>query len=546
MARIGDVLISRALINDRQLKIALIQHKITGDQLGATLVELGFVSSAELARSLAQQTGMEYVDLDTYVIDERALRVIPKELAEKIAFIPLDSDHGVLSIGVADPNNVLAIDTVSKITGHAPKVYVIDADSFRDSLERAYYFFQNPIDYRITSIVDQIKRTGTATGIAVTELTDLIIMDGIRKRATDIHINPAPSVFRIFYRIDGVLQYGCCVPKTALSGVISRIKVLSQLDIAEQRLPKDGSFRSTVMNRNYDFRVSTIPTVYGENVVMRILSGATSLQRIDTLGFDTATIGKIKALFRKLSGIILISGPTGSGKTTTMYAALREIDVLERNVITIENPVEYKFSLLTQTEVNEKAGYDFALAGRNFMRQDPDVILLGEIRDEETAKMAIRASITGHLVLSTLHTNDAVTAIPRLIDLQVDRFLMSSSLLAVIAQRLLRKICVYCKKEYRLSEEELAAFKGTGAMLSVAFKGSGCPKCNGTGYLGRTVISEILIIDDDMREMIYAGASITSLKAVALKKGMVPLIESARRKAAEGITTFDEALRAAG
>lgn len=545
--RIGDLLKSKGFLDDRQLDIALIQQKVTGDILGDTLIDLSFVSSAELAQSLADQFGIEYIDLNHYVITEDALKMVPKELAEKIGFIPLDMDaDGTLSIGVTNPSNVLAIDTVTKMTRHAPKVYMVDAEGFRDSLERAYFFLRNPIRERIDAVINDIKLSDTASGGAVTALTELIITDGIRKKATDVHINPTSSVVQVIYRIDGVLQFGHCIPKAAHSGIVSRIKILSQLDIAEQRLPQDGSFRFSVLNKNYDIRVSTVPTVHGEDVVMRLLAGSASLLRIDKLGFDKVNTDRIKTLFQKSNGIILITGPTGSGKTTTLYAALREIDLLERNVITVEDPVEYKLSLIKQTQVNEKVGYDFAIAGRNFMRQDPDVMLLGEIRDEETAKIAIRASITGHLVLSTLHTNDAITAIPRLIDLNVDRFLMSSALLAVMAQRLIRNICRYCKEEYALSEQETEIFKEAGISISAAFKGRGCTKCNGTGYSGRTVVGEILIVDDDIREMIYSGSSIIALKAEAVKKGMVPLRKSALMKAAEGVTTIDEVMRVAG
>jgi type II secretory ATPase GspE/PulE/Tfp pilus assembly ATPase PilB-like protein len=279
---------------------------------------------------------------------------------------------------------------------------------------------------------------------------------------------------------------------------------------------------------------------------MRILAGTGYLLSIDKLGFDSAGTEKVKDLFQKPYGIILIAGPTGSGKTTTLYSALREINLLERNVITVEDPVEYKLSFVKQTQVNEKVGYDFALAGRNFMRQDPDVMLLGEVRDEETAKIAIRASITGHLVLSTLHTNDAVTSIPRLLDLQVDKFLLSTSLLAIIAQRLVRKICRFCKIEYPLNDNEISQFKEYGILRDTGFKGKGCPKCNGTGYSGRTLIGEILTIDDEMRELIFSGAAITALKKAALKKGMLPLREDGLKKAAEGITSLEEIIRVTG
>lgn len=544
--RIGDLLKARGFINDRQLHVALMQQKVTGDLLGETFVKLGFISSKELGQILSEQSGIEFIDLSEYVISEDALKAIPKDIAEKTGFIPIDIKNGRLSIGITNPSNILAMDTVTKMTKSQPEVYIVDADSFRDAIEKAYFFLENPIQQQIEGIVKEIKATETASGTAVTNLVNLIIMDGIRRNATDIHINPTADIVNVFYRIDGVLQYGHGIPKAAHRGIVSRIKILSQLDIAEQRLPQDGSFTFTFLNKGYDIRVSTVPTIYGENVVMRVLVGTGPLLRLERLGFDKENTKKIKTLFHKPYGIILITGPTGSGKTTTLYAALREIDLLERNVLTVEDPVEYKLSLIKQTQVNEKVGYDFALAGRNFMRQDPDVMLLGEIRDEETAKIAIRASITGHLVLSTLHSNDAVTAIPRLIDLNVDRFLLSSSLLAIIAQRLVRKICNFCKREYNLNDYEISVFKEHGISLTTAFKGSGCPKCSNTGYSGRTVIGEILIIDDEIRELIYSAASITVLKAAAVKKGMIPLKDDAIKKAAAGITTIDEVIRVAG
>ncbi|MBI5213196.1 MAG: type II/IV secretion system protein [Nitrospirae bacterium] len=544
--RIGDLLKARGLLTDEQLHVALIQQKITGNLLGDALVKLGFISSKELGRILAEQSGIEFIDLGEHIISENALRAVQKEVAEKAGFIPLDMEDGRMTIGITNPSNILAVDIATRAAKGQPKVCMVDTDSFQDAMDRAYFFLENPIHKRMEDIISEIKTMETATGAAVTGLANLIIMDGVRRNATDIHVNPTAEMVNVFYRIDGVLRHGHSIPKAAHNGIVSRIKILSQLDIAEQRLPQDGSFRFDFLNKSYDIRISTVPTIYGENIVMRILAGTGSLLRIEMLGFDEVNTKKIKALFHKPYGIILITGPTGSGKTTTLYAALREINLIERNVITVEDPVEYKLSLIKQTQVNEKAGYDFALAGRNFMRQDPDVMLLGEIRDEETAKIAIRASITGHLVLSTLHTNDAVTAIPRLLDLQVDRFLMSSSLLAIMAQRLVRKTCRYCKIEYSLNDHEASAFKEYGISLNNAFKGAGCPKCGGTGYAGRTVIGEILIIDDEIREMIYSGASIIAIKEAAVKKGMRPLKEDAVRKAAEGITTLDEVLRVAG
>jgi len=544
--RLGDLLKAKGFINDNQLKITLIHQKVTGELLGDIFVKLGFITSKELGQTLAEQFKLEFIDLSEYPISEEALKMIPKDVAEREEFIPIDVDNGTLSIGVINPSNIGAMDKVVSLTKQYPKVFLVDPDSFRDSLESSYYFLENPIQERMDGIIKEISRTGTATGPQIASLAELIIMDGIRQKATDIHINPFSDIANVFYRIDGVLQHRHSFPKVTHSGVVSRIKIMSQIDIAETRLPQDGSFSFQFLDKAYDIRVSTVPTIYGENVVMRILAGTGALLSLDKLGFDEAGVKQVRTLFQKPYGIILIAGPTGSGKTTTLYAALREINLLERNVLTVEDPVEYKLTFVKQTQVNEKVGYDFALAGRNFMRQDPDVMLLGEVRDEETARIAIRASITGHLVLSTLHTNEAITSVPRLLDLKVDRFLLSTSLLAIIAQRLVRKICRFCKYEYPLSEEEKAHFLEYGIALEKGFRGKGCTKCSGTGYTGRTLIGEILIIDDEIRELIFSEAVITQLRAAAIKKGMVPLKKHGLQKAAEGITTLEEVIRVAG
>ena len=544
--KIGEILQSKALINVNQTKIALIQQKITGELFGDIIVKLGFVSSKELGQALAEQSGMEYIDLSQHHVSEEALKLIPKEVAESTGFIPIEVIDERLSIGVTNPSNIIAIDKVTSLTKNQPKVYMVDPDGFRESLERGYFFLENPIHQKREKIIAEIRESGTASGFDIMSLTDLMFMDGIRRNATDIHINPASDIIHVFYRIDGVLHYGHGLPRVVHSGIASRIKILAKLDIAETRLPQDGSFTYEFLKKGYDIRVSTIPTIYGENVVLRILAGTGSLLRIEKLGFDEPSVKKIKELFQKPHGVILIAGPTGSGKTTTLYAALREINILERNVLTVEDPVEYKLSMIKQSQVNEKTGYSFAFAARNFMRQDPDVMLIGEIRDEETAQIAVRTSITGHLVLSTIHANDAVTSIPRLIDLKVDKFLISSSLLAIIAQRLVRKICAACKKEYILNDDEQKIFQDYGISLEKVFRGEGCGKCDGTGFSGRTVLGEVLIIDDELRELIFGDVPITAIQSAAVKKGMIPLKEDGLRKVAQGITSLDEVLRVAG
>ncbi len=544
--RIGDLLLSKGLLNGNQIQIALIQQKITDELFGDAVVKLGFVTSKELGQALAEQAGMEYIDLTQYPVSEDALRLIPKDVAESTGFIPIEVVDGKLKIGITNPSNIIAIDKVVALTRTQPKVYMVDPDNFSESLEKGYFFLENPIQQNRNEIINKIKESGTASGSEVTSFTDMIFMDGVRQNATDIHITPAADIIHVFYRIDGVLRFGHGLPKAVQYGIVSRIKILSKLDIAETRLPQDGSFSYEFLNKKYDIRVSTIPTIYGENVALRILAGTGALLRIDTLGFDEQGEKQIRNLFQKPYGVILVAGPTGSGKTTTLYAALREINILERNVITVEDPVEYKLSMIRQTQVNEKAGYDFAFAARNFMRQDPDVMLIGEIRDEETAKIAIRTAITGHLVLSTIHTNDAVTSIPRLLDLKVDKFLMSSSLLAIIAQRLARKLCPFCKTAHVLNEDEMRLFQDHGIPVENVFKAKGCSKCNSVGYAGRIVLGEILIIDDELRELIYADVPITVIQSAAVKKGMVTLRVDGLRKVAQGITSLEELIRVTG
>ncbi|MDK9719384.1 MAG: GspE/PulE family protein [Trichlorobacter sp.] len=545
--KIGELLLSQGVLTQKQLQIALEQQQVTGAILGDLLIRLGFITAPEFARTIAVQSGLEYLDLSEFEPEEEALRLIPKETAEKIGVIPLALVDGHLTIGITNPSNIVAVDTATKVTGKPPKVYLVDNDHYQSTLEKAYYFIAHPIQKRMQEIITQLRQiTGVVPGATISELVELIMMDGIRKQATDIHISPTEDVTNIFYRIDGVLQHGHCIQKQAHAGIVSRIKILGQLDIAEQRLPQDGSFSHTFLSKSFEVRVSTVPSIFGENLVLRLLAGAGPLLRLEALGISSVTVQQVRSLFNKSYGIILIAGPTGSGKTTTLYAALRELNRLERNILTVEDPVEYRLSFVKQTQVNEKAGYDFALAARNFMRQDPDVMLLGEIRDEETAQMAVRAAITGHLVLSTLHTNDAATAIPRLLDLKVDTFLLSSALVAVIAQRLVRKNCKYCSEEYLLSDDERQVFRQHRLDTTKGRRGAGCSKCGNSGFSGRVSICEVLVVDSRIRQLIFEGASTGTIMELAVAEGMIPLQLDGINKAAAGVTTLAEVLRVAG
>ena len=542
--RLGDLLIEKGYITQRELNIALSVQKITGTKLGETLVELGFITSRVIGEVLAEQFGMEFLDLNLYPPQEEALKLIPRRVAEEYKIIPVFVEDNTLVLGVTDPLDVRGLDVVRRLTGMVVKPKVVDLRSFEDTVEKTYYFIENPIDKEIVGILEDFRRTEVPDVSKVSRLFDLLLQESIRRRATDIHITPFEKVIMVFFRIDGVLHYAYSLPKNIQNTLTSRVKILGGMDIAEQRLPQDGAFSFEFLGKAHDMRVSTVPTLYGENIVIRILSKNPSLMELDRLGYWPHQVQLLRRIFQKPHGIVVVTGPTGSGKTTTLYAALREIDLVQRNVLTVEDPVEYRFPFVKQTQVNERAGYTFALAGRHFMRQDPDVILIGEIRDEETASIALRASITGHLVLATLHTNDAVSTIPRLVDFNVDRFLLGYALAAALSQRLVRRICEYCKREYEVTPEEADEFgiePGT-----VLWRGEGCPSCNYTGYIGRTVISEIMVVDEDIAHMISEGESLLKIRRAAMEKGMVPMREDGVKKALEGITTLEEVRRVTG
>jgi len=543
---LGDLLVSRGLLSAKQLHVALTQQRVTGAMLGDTLISLGFLTSQEFAQTIAEQSGLEYLDLHSFTLSEQALRIVPKETAQKYEYLPLEIHDGVLSIGIMSPSNVVAVDSAFHLTGEQPKVFLVDRDAYGDIFERAYYFAKNSVQQRLEEFSESLNSGRAVLSAIVPELTELLIMDGILKMASDIHLTPSNEVLHVFYRIDGILSYGHCLPRIIQPALASRIKIMAELDITEQRLPQDGAFTQAFLNKKYDLRVSTLPTIYGENLVIRILSTQGALRHISTLGLNEGVVDTMRQLFNKSHGIILITGPTGSGKTTTLYSCLREIDLLEKNVITIEDPVEYHLNFVRQTEVNEKTGYSFSSSARTFMRQDPDVMLLGEIRDKETAQIAIRGSITGHLLLSTLHATDAVASIPRLLDLGMDKLLLSSTLLAVLAQRLVRRICHYCKEEYKLGPKEREIFAREGMEVTRAYRGVGCNRCGNSGFAGRTSIAEVMILSVEIRELIYASASSEAIFQAAKRGGMVSLFKEGLNQAAAGLTTIQEVQRVAG
>lgn len=552
---IGQLLKEEGYITEKHIKIALEIQKIRGGLLGEILVELSFVSPKEISQAIAKQANKPYIDLSQYPPTKEALKSLPKEVAKQLEVIPFDISEKSVKIAISNPYDINAIDILKRRYKDLEiEFYVADKESILKTIEVYYYLLENPIEKEIEKIVQEAVSTGTTTQIP--KLFDLILDNAILNRATDIHISPESVASHVFYRIDGIMTHFNAIPLNLHSSLVSRVKILAGLDIAEQRLPQDGSFSHEFFEEEYDFRVSTVPTAFGENVVIRILSKNISLFNLRSLGFEEDIYEKIENQFLKPQGIILVTGPTGSGKTTTLYAALRRINAIEKNILTVEDPIEYKFPFIKQTQVNEKAGYTFARAIRSFLRQDPDVILVGEIRDEETAEMAIRASITGHLVLSTLHTNDAVSAIPRLIDMGIKDYMVASGISAITAQRLIRKNCTFCITEYKIKAKELVKYGFPESMLrkyisdleeNITLKRStGCSHCNNTGYLGRTLIVELLEIDEEISDLIVQGATPLAIQKKAVSKGMRLMKEDGLIKVLKGITTPEEIKRVVG
>ncbi|MDQ7039213.1 MAG: GspE/PulE family protein [Aquificota bacterium] len=548
--KLGELLEELGFLSREQLEVALEVQKLNGKSLGELLVDLSFVSHQELAQAIAKQAGKEFVDLTLYTPSFEALRLVDKATAVQLEVLPLEVTGNRLLVAVSDPFNVNIADILRRRTGLEPEILVSDRESILRGIEIYYEQLTKPIQERVEEIIK--KATGGEADVP--RLVDLFLNHAVMDRATDIHISPENTASHVFFRIDGVLHHYYTFPKEIHPSIVSRIKIISGMDISEQRLPQDGGFTYTFLGESYDVRVSTVPTAYGENVVMRILPKNLSLFNLRSLGFEEDILRDLEEVISKPYGMVLVTGPTGSGKTTTLYAVLRRLNALRRNILTVEDPIEYRFPFIKQTQVNEKAGYTFAVAIRHFLRQDPDVILVGEIRDEETAEMAVRAAITGHLVLSTVHTNDAVSTIPRLIDLRVKEYMIASGLLAVTSQRLIRKVCPFCAEEKVVSREELRLFGFSEESLDrflpspeVRIKaGKGCDHCRGTGYLGRTAVAEVLRLDEEIGDMIVRGYPPLAIAQRAREKGMRSIKEDGLIKVIKGITTPEEVRRVVG
>src|SRR3989339_914336 len=481
------------------------------------------------------------VELSDYTIDPRVLKLIPASVAEKYKLIPLFTVGKKLTVAMAEPRNIVALDEVRSLT----KLDISIVKSKEKEIELAiaeYYGIAGVVedlikDYERTKNQSKVGQS-TSADAPVVKLVDLIIAQALNERSSDIHIEPEEKDVRIRYRVDGILHEVVTLPPFMLSPIVSRIKVLSSMDISESRVPQDGRFRLE-KEKTVDFRVSTFPSVYGEKVVLRILDKSAILLTLKDIGFSDENLAKFRKVVHKPHGVVLVTGPTGSGKTTTLYAVLSEVNNKQQNIITVEDPIEYELAGITQAQVNIKAGLTFASALRSILRQDPDIILIGEIRDMETAEIAVQAAMTGHLVLSTLHTNDAVSALTRLIDVGVEPFLISSSVEAVLAQRLVRVICTKCKEEVGVPENIKERFPD----LKVMYRGVGCKSCKNTGYKGRCGIFELLITDETVRKMVGSKAGVDEIKKYAVSQGMKTLFLDGLGKVKAGITSLDEVLR---
>jgi type IV pilus assembly protein PilB len=553
--RLGGTLVSSGTLTEDDLAVALgVQAATTGSRrrLGQVVVDLGLCTEREVAAALALVLDLDFVDLTRTPLQPDVARLLPRSVAERLLVVPVDAHGDRLRVACADPTNVLALDDVRLYTGATDlRVVVATEAQVRSQIARTWSLSADSSDVAtLMEDVDTEQTVDTETGLEAEEaptvrLVAMILGDAVRARASDIHIEPQPEGTRIRYRVDGLLRDVMLVPKGAGPALVSRMKIVAGLDIAERRRPQDGRTQFTIDDQQLDARVSTLPSLLGEKVVVRLLSLADSVPGLDELGFDPAQMGVLRRALSAPQGLILITGPTGSGKTNTLYSAVEIVANPEKNVVTVEDPVEVRFPGITQVQINERAGLTFARVLRSVLRQDPDVILVGEIRDAETAELALKAALTGHLVLSTLHANSAAAALTRLTDMGVEPFLVASSLSCVVAQRLVRLPCPECSHPYQPDETELAGLglPASAADGATARRGTGCPTCAQTGYYGRTGVFEVLEVDEALRAVLLATPTETAVTAASRTAGMTTLRSSALSKARSGVTTFQEAAR---
>ncbi len=551
---LGSLLIDEGLLTEAQLDAAFAEQSRTGKPLGRLLIEQGTISEAELVRTLARQVGLEFVDLNDRTIDGSVAAIVTESLARRYQAIPVGWEDGKLIVAMADPSNVFAVDDIRALAGAEVRTVVATASQIIETIER---FF------RVDGEVDEVMQAATDEADDETDLTtlsevledapivkfvNLLVNQAVGDRASDIHVEPNESDLRIRFRIDGVLHEVMRSPRSIQAGVISRLKVMADINIAERRIPQDGRITMKVSGRSIDLRVATLPTVYGEKVVMRILDKTQAILKLEDLGFLPEARARFESCYTKPYGTILVTGPTGSGKSTTLYATLNQLNTPDRNIITVEDPVEYRLPGINQVQIHPKAGLTFAGALRSILRADPDIVLVGEIRDKETAVIGIEAALTGHLVLSTLHTNDAASTPMRLVEMGVEPFLVTSALDCIVAQRLARKLCDKCKEPYQPTEAELVGAGWPAEELEAGEwptlqRAIGCGSCGRTGYRGRFGIHEVMAMSEEIERCIIERRSSEDIQKVALMQGMLSMRSDGLRKAAKGMTSIEEIFR---
>jgi type IV pilus assembly protein PilB len=551
---LGEILLDEGLVTEGQLMAALDEQVVRGQSLGRTLVEIGILSEGQLVAALARQVGMEFIDLDEYPVDRSAVGLVPAALCRRHTVLPIGIRDGALILATADPGNVVAVDDVRTMSRMSVAPIVATYDNLIRAIDRFCRSDDEMED--LSSAFEEEASLAEADAAKASEFVDddapivryvnLLVSQAITDRASDIHIEPAEHDLRVRYRIDGVLHEMQRSPKQIQGGVISRVKILADIDIAERRKPQDGRMSVVHNGRKIDLRVATLPTVWGEKIVMRILDNSTASLDLRDLSFLDDNYEIYRAAFTKPYGMILVTGPTGSGKSTTLYATLNAVSRPEINVITVEDPVEYRLAGINQVQVNPKAGLTFAGALRSILRSDPDVVLIGEVRDHETAQIAIEAALTGHMVLSTLHTNDAPSAITRLIEMGIEPFLVGSALDAIVAQRLARKLCERCKEPYEPTEIELVAARFPwmpGEPIPILHRAVGCVTCSKTGYRGRIALHEVMRVSEEIERLAVSRASAAEIAQMARKQGMVQLRDDGWTKVVMGQTSVEEILR---
>lgn len=557
---LSDILHKKGLISEKDINRIIKIQKDTGKDLQKIIIELNILKKDEMMIALADEIGVKYVNLNDINIDPVIVVLIPEEMARRHQLIVIDKDEDKLTIAMANPLDVFTYDEIKIRLGYNVEAVLAYGEDINKALDEVFGVTDEldqvigKIENMPVTVLKEEEKEADISAVTAGEeapiiaLVNLMILRAVKEKASDIHIEPfGDETLKVRYRIDGILHDVMSLPRQLRFAVISRVKIMSDLDIAERRLPQDGRIQVNISGRKINIRVSVLPTVNGEGAVLRILDPASILLELNSLGFSKDMLPKFNSLIKKPNGIILVTGPTGSGKSTTLYTALNILNSTEKKIMTIEDPVEYKLKGINQIQAKPKIGLTFAAGLRSFLRQDPDIMLVGEIRDKETAEIAVQAALTGHIVLSTLHTNDASSSVIRLIDIGIEPFLISSSVIGIIAQRLVRKICPRCKKEIKLTPDIIKILEeyDINSNEIILYKGEGCSYCKDTGYKGRIAIFELMIITETIKDLITRNVTTRKLREAAIKEGMNLLIEDGLKKVYEGITTIDEVLRVA-